>query len=155
VEVVAQQFQWNFHYPGADGTFGRTRPELINDASLNYVGLDPADPASKDDAQMTTLAVPVGRPTELILRSKDVIHSFFVPAFRIKQDAVPGMSIRVHFTPTKVGRYELTCVELCGSLHYNMKSFVLVLPEEEYADLTARNEESFKERMAELLQQYR
>jgi cytochrome c oxidase subunit 2 len=154
VEVVAQQFQWNFHYPGADGILGRTDPKYIEDSTLNYVGLDPTDAGGRDDAQLTTLAIPVNRPVELLLRSKDVIHSFFVPALRFKQDAVPGLNIRVHFTAIKTGKYEITCAELCGQLHYNMKAFLLVLPDNEYEGLIALPEEKLKDRMGELLQQY-
>jgi cytochrome c oxidase subunit 2 len=154
ISVVAQQFQWNYHYPGADGVFGKTDPTLINDGSLNYIGLDSSDPAAKDDSQVTTLAIPVDRQVELTLRSKDVIHSFFVPVLRVKQDTVPGLAIKVHFTATKVGKYEMTCVELCGALHYNMRGFVLVLPKEEYDSLAAMPEEKFKERLSELAQQY-
>lgn len=154
VNLVAQQFQFNFHYPGSDGTFGKTDPKFINDSSLNYVGLDLEDPNAKDDVQTTTLAVPVNRPVEITMRSKDVIHNFFVPAMRFKQDAVPGLSIKIHFTPNKVGKYEIPCAELCGSLHYNMKSFMLVLPEDEYRELAAMSEEPFKEKIGELLQKY-
>ena len=154
ISVVAQQFQWNYHYPGADGVLGKTDPTKISDSSLNYVGLDTSDSAAKDDIQVTTLAIPVDRQVELTLRSKDVIHSFFVPVLRIKQDTVPGLAIKVHFTATKVGKYEMTCVELCGSLHYNMRGFVLVLPTEDYDSLTAMPEEKFKERLTELMQQY-
>ncbi len=77
------------------------------------------------------LAIPVNRPVELRLRSKDVIHNFWVPQLRFKQDLVPGMEIKVHFTANKVGKYELACAELCGQLHFKMKSYMLVLPEEE------------------------
>jgi cytochrome c oxidase subunit 2 len=154
IEVVAQQFQFNFRYPGPDGAFGRTEPKFINDSSLNYVGLDPADAAGKDDVQTTTLVVPVGWPVELTMRSKDVIHSLFVPALRFKQDTVPGLSIKMHFTANKVGRYEIPCAELCGQLHYNMKSFLLVLPKEDYEAIAALQEEKFKERLTELQQLY-
>jgi len=156
VEVVAQQFQWNFHYPGADGVFGRTEGRYIDDSSLNFVGLDPTDPAGRDDAQLTTLVIPAGRVVELTLRSKDVIHSFFVPSLRFKQDTVPGMAIRVHFTVDndKVGKYEIPCAELCGSLHYNMRSNMVVIPADEYDRLVAMSEEKFKEQLGELLQRY-
>jgi cytochrome c oxidase subunit 2 len=153
IDVVAQQFQWNFHYPGADGVLGRTDPKKINDSSLNFVGLDMSDAGAKDDIQVTSLAIPVNRPIELTLKSKDVIHSFFVPALRFKQDTVPGLAIKIHFTATKVGKYELTCAELCGQLHFNMKTFVLVLPQDEYDRLAAMPEENFKDRLAELIQQ--
>ena len=79
VEVVAQQFQWNFHYPGKDNVFGRTDPKLIDDGALNFIGIDETDPNAKDDSVTAALAIPVNRPVELLLRSKDVIHNFWVP----------------------------------------------------------------------------
>ncbi|HYP29505.1 MAG TPA: cytochrome c oxidase subunit II [Blastocatellia bacterium] len=155
VSVVGQQFQWNFHYPGADNEFGKTDPKFYDDSTLNFVGVDPSDAKGRDDVQATTLLIPVNRPVELTLRSKDVIHSLFIPHMRIKQDAVPGLAIRVHFTPTQVGRYEIPCAELCGNNHFNMKSFLLVLTEEEYSDLATKPDEEFKTRLGELLQQYK
>lgn len=155
IEVVAQQFQWNFHYPGADGVFGKTNSKFINDGSLNFVGLDPDDESGKDDIQISTLVIPEKRPVALRIRSKDVIHSLFLPPMRIKQDAVPGMSVRVHFTATDVGKYEIACAELCGSLHYNMKTFLLVLPQNEYDQLAAMTPEKFKERLNELMNRYK
>jgi cytochrome c oxidase subunit 2 len=154
VEVVAQQFQWNFHYAGADNKFGRTDPRLIDDGALNFVGLDSSDPASADDSVTATLAIPVNRPVELLLRSKDVIHNFWVPQLRFKQDLVPGMEIKVHFTANRVGKYELACAELCGQLHFKMKSFMLVLPEDELQALQALPQEQFQTRMGELLAKY-
>ncbi len=154
VEAVAQQFQWNFHYPGADNKFGRTDPTLIDDGALNFIGLDPADAAGRDDAVTSALAVPVNRPVELRLRSKDVIHNFWVPQLRFKQDLVPGMEIKVHFTPNKVGKYELACAELCGQLHFKMKSYLLVLPEDELSALQVLPQEQFQTRIAELLNKY-
>ena len=154
IEVVAQQFQWNFHYSGADGTFGKTEARYIDDSALNFVGLDPTDAAGKDDAQLTTLIIPVNRPVELTLKSKDVIHSFFVPALRFKQDMLPGMAIKVHFTATKEGKFEIPCAELCGSLHYNMKSNMIVIPGGEYDQLVAMPEDKFKEQLAALGERY-
>jgi cytochrome c oxidase subunit 2 len=154
VEVVAQQFQWNFHYAGADNKFGRTDPRLIDDGALNFVGLDSSDPASADDSVTATLAIPVNRPVELLLRSKDVIHNFWVPQLRFKQDLVPGMEIKVHFTANRVGKYELACAELCGQLHFKMKSFMLVLPEDELQALQTLPQEQFQTRMGELLAKY-
>src|SRR5215467_9717344 len=154
VEVVAQQFQWNFHYPGKDNVFGHTDPKLIDDSALNYVGLDPGDPNAKDDSVTASLVVPVNHPVELRLRSKDVIHSFWVPPLRFKQDLVPGMEIKVHFTANKVGKYELACAELCGQLHFKMKSYMLVVPESEIQTLSAMPQEQFQARVAELLNQY-
>ncbi|PYS74005.1 MAG: hypothetical protein DMF69_03080 [Acidobacteria bacterium] len=154
VEVVAQQFQWNFHYPGKDNVFGKTDPKLIDDGALNFIGLDESDPSAKDDSVVSSIAIPVGRPVELRLRSKDVIHNIWVPPLRFKQDLVPGMEIKVHFTPTKVGKYELACAELCGQLHFKMKSYMLVLPDEEIKTLQAMPQEQFQARMVELLAQY-
>ncbi len=154
IEVVAQQFSWNMHYAGKDSVFGRTDPNLIDDSALNYVGIDETDPNSKDDAVVSTLVIPANRPVELILRSKDVTHSFYVPQLRFKQDLVPGMNIRVHFTATKVGKYELACAELCGMNHYKMKSYMLVLPENEFSELAAMPQEKFQTRTAELMTKY-
>jgi cytochrome c oxidase subunit II len=154
VEVVAQQFSWNFHYHGKDNVFGRTDPKLIDDSALNYVGLDDTDPNAKDDSVVSTLVVPVNRPVELILKSKDVTHSFFVPQLRFKQDLVPGMAIPVHFTVNKIGKYELACAELCGMNHYKMKSYMLVLPENEFNELVNLPQEKFQARKDELLSKY-
>ncbi len=133
VEVTAQQFAWNIRYAGADGQFGRTNPRLINDANAEFLGLDPKDPAGKDDiVTQNILAVPVNRPVRVMLRTKDVTHSFFVPNLRVKQDAVPGLTIPVNFTPTKVGEFEIACAELCGMQHYKMRARLLVMPEAEY-----------------------
>jgi cytochrome c oxidase subunit II len=151
VEVVAQQFQWNFHYSGKDSVFGRTDPSLIDDSALNFIGLDESDPNAKDDTVTSSLVVPVNRPVELKLRSKDVIHSFWVPPLRFKQDLVPGMEIKVHFTPTKTGKYELACAELCGQLHFKMKSYMLVLAEDQITALRALPQEQFQAKLQELL----
>jgi cytochrome c oxidase subunit II len=154
VEVVAQQFQWNFHYAGKDNVFGRTDPRLIDDSALNFIGLDESDPNSRDDAVTASLIIPVNRPVELKLRSKDVIHSFWVPPLRFKQDLVPGMEIKVHFTANRVGKYELACAELCGQLHFKMKSYMLVLPDDEFTALQGMPQEQFQTRMTELLAKY-
>jgi cytochrome c oxidase subunit 2 len=154
ISVTAQQFSWNFHYPGKDMTFGHTDPNLIDDSSLNYVGLDETDPNAKDDSVVATLAIPANRPVELILNSKDVTHSFFVPQLRFKQDLVPGMKIHVHFTALQPGKYELACAELCGMNHYKMKAFMLVLPQNEFDELAAMPQAQFQTRQAELLNKY-
>jgi cytochrome c oxidase subunit 2 len=154
IHVVAQQFQWNFHYPGKDGQFGHTDPKLIKDSELNFVGLDENDPAAKDDQVVTTLVIPVNRPVELTLRSKDVTHSIWVPETRFKQDLVPGMSITVHYTPVQTGKFELACAELCGQLHFKMKSYLLVVPQDQYNDLIQLPQAQFQGRVTELLKQY-
>jgi cytochrome c oxidase subunit 2 len=132
IEVTAQQFAWNFRYAGADGKFGRTKPELVSASTGNPVGLDPTDPAAKDDVVSPVAAVPVGREIELILRSQDVTHAFFVRELRLKQDAVPGMEIHIHFTADVPGDYELVCAELCGLGHYRMHSMLTVMSEDDY-----------------------
>ena len=153
VEVVAQQFAWNFHYPGKDTAFGRTEPTLIDDTT-NPIGLDPTDPNAKDDAVSPTLVVPVNRPVELVLRSKDVTHSFWVPQLRFKQDLVPGMAIHVHFTVTQTGKYELACAELCGMNHYKMKSYMLVLSQSDFDDLVKMAPAAFQDRKNQLMDKY-
>ncbi|MFQ5777544.1 MAG: cytochrome c oxidase subunit II [Terriglobia bacterium] len=132
VEVTGQQFAWNIRYPGPDGVFGRTDPALMNDAAGNPLGLDLDDPAAQDDIVTPTIAVPVNREVELILRSKDVTHSFFVRELRFKQDTVPGLVVRMHFTATETGEYEVVCAELCGLGHHRMRTALLVLPEDEF-----------------------
>jgi cytochrome c oxidase subunit 2 len=131
VELVAEQFAWGFHYPGPDGLFGRRTPEKIT--SGNTVGIDYDDPASKDDyVSLNELHVPLGKPTILYLTSKDVIHSFFVPEFRVKQDVVPGMRIPLWFNPIKEGNYEIGCAQLCGLGHYRMRGEVVVHTPEDF-----------------------
>lgn len=132
VEVTGQQFVWNFRYPGPDGMFGRTSPTLINDAAGNPLGLDLEDPTAKDDIVTPIMGVPVNREVEVILRTKDVTHSFFVRELRFKQDTVPGMVIRLHFTANRVGQYEIACAELCGLGHHRMRTVLRVLPEAEF-----------------------
>jgi cytochrome c oxidase subunit 2 len=132
LEVTGQQFAWNFRYAGPDGKFGATKPELVSASSGNPLGLDPRDAASKDDIVSPVAYVPVGHEIELLIRTQDVTHSFYVRELRLKQDAVPGMVIHMHFNPEVTGQYELACAELCGLGHYRMRSFVNVVSQEEY-----------------------
>ncbi len=131
IEVTAEEFSWNIRYPGQDGAFGRTEPELI---SLNNpIGLDATDTAAKDDLLLLAeFYLPIDKPASIRLRSKDVLHSFYLPHFRVKQDAVPGMSIDIWFVPTKEGDYELVCTELCGFGHYQMRGLLHVVGEQEF-----------------------
>jgi cytochrome c oxidase subunit II len=138
VVVTAEQFAWNVHYAGNDGIFGRTRPELV-DTSSNPVGLDRGDPRGKDDVvTLNQMHLPAGRPAIVRLRSKDVIHSFMLNEFRVKQDAIPGLSIPLWFVPTvttaemreRTGNakynYEIGCAQLCGVGHSTMRGFLTV-----------------------------
>jgi cytochrome c oxidase subunit 2 len=122
--IAAKQFEWNVTYPGADGKIGTT-----DDYTLRG-----------------QLHVPVNRPVVAMLTSEDAIHSFFVPAFRIKQDAVPGMHIRVWFQATKEGTYELGCAELCGLGHYRMRATVTVHSQEDYDRWAAQQGRSVAQR---------
>lgn len=135
VEVWGEQFEWYFRYPGADGQFGPVHPDLMNDGAGNYLGLDrDHDPASRDDIVTATLTVPAGRNVELMVRSKDVIHSFFVRELRIKQDAIPGSITSVHFMAERPGRYEIVCSELCGLGHYKMHADLDVVTAEQFQE---------------------
>ena len=142
VEVTGMQFAWYFRYPGPDGKYGRTSPKLMDPSAGGEaaVGLDTADPAAKDDVVTGTMYLPVNREVDLTLRSVDVIHSFFVPSLRFKQDAVPGLMIHMHFTPTEVGDYEIACAELCGLGHYKMHGMVHVLSQEDFDKWIAARE---------------
>jgi len=129
VEVTGMQFAWYFRYPGIDATFGATKPEFVAPGEGNPVGLDPSDPHSADDFVSSQLVLPAGREVDLRLHSQDVIHGFSVPAMRIKQNAVPGQDIHIHFTPTVPGDYAILCTQLCGLGHYRMTATLRVLPE--------------------------
>lgn len=134
VEVTGAQFQWYFRYSGPDGIFGRTDAQkFARPDEGNPLGLDPADPAGRDDIVSSALVLPVGRDVELILRAQDVIHSVFIPAMRFKQDAVPGMTIHAHLEPVVAGNYEIACAELCGLGHYRMRAQVRVVSPQEFA----------------------
>jgi cytochrome c oxidase subunit 2 len=144
VQVTGEQFAWNVHYAGDDGVFGRTDIKLL-DLQSNPLGLDRTDPAAKDDVTtLNQLYLPVNKPVIVRLRSKDVIHSFGVPEFRVKQDAIPGLTIPIWFIPnvttaemrTRTGKaefqYEIACAQLCGLGHAAMRGFVTVQTAEEF-----------------------
>ncbi len=131
VAVTAYQFAFSMQYPGADGKLGRSDVKLISNDNL--FGNDPSDPETKDNFTSAVLELPVNRPVHIRLNSKDVIHAFYIPEFRIYQDAVPGRTIDwVWFTPTKIGSYQLACSQLCGSGHYNMKAQVEVVSQPDF-----------------------
>ena len=146
--VVGQQFAWNVHYPGADGVFGPTDPHLVDEAT-NPIGLDRSGAGARDDVvTINQLHLPVDRPVTLLLSTKDVIHSFSLPTMRVKQDAIPGMEIPVHFKPVLAtpeesrfpacaankSCWEIACAQLCGLGHYRMRGYFMV---HEQADFDA------------------
>lgn len=140
VEVTGVQFQWYFRYPGPDGVYGRTRPELIDAAAGNPLGIDPADPNGKDDLVRSVLLLPVGQEAHLQLQALDVIHGFFVPAMRVKLNAVPGRVTQLHFTPTQTGTYDIVCSQVCGLGHYRMHAQLRVVPDAEFVQWQAQQE---------------
>ena len=160
VRVIAQQFAWNCHYPGADGKFGITKPELV-DEETNPVGIDRSSPTGADDiVTVNQLHLPVDKLAMIYLSSKDVIHSFSLPEMRVKQDAIPGMSIPVFFTPTKTSiefleeikgsardgkGYEIACAQLCGNAHYRMRGYLTVESDEDYAAFLEEEAEYLEE----------
>jgi len=132
VRINAEQFAWNVHYPGEDGLFGNTSIEYFEKQS-NPMGLDPNDPAGKDDfTTINQLHLPIGKPAIIHLTSRDVMHSFSLPIMRVKQDVIPGMSIPTWFTPTKTGQWEIACAQLCGLGHYRMRGFLTIHRQEDY-----------------------
>ena len=143
INVVAQQFQWNVRYSGLDGKFGRQDFALV-DATKNPFGVDPDDANGKDDfSSDNQIHCPVNKPVIINLTSKDVIHSFKVIAFRTTQDAIPGLRIPLHFTPTKVGTYQINCAQLCGNGHAAMAmGRVYVETAEDYAAWLAKKSKS-------------
>ena len=97
------------------------------------MGLDPSDPAGRDDiTTLNQLHLPVGKTALIYLTSRDVLHSFFIPVMRVKQDVIPGMRIPVWFTPVKTGQWEIACAQLCGLGHYRMRGFLTIHTLEEY-----------------------
>ncbi len=148
IRVIAQQYAWNIHYPGADGKFGQVRVDLV-DEQENPIGLDrKSENAADDFFTINQLHIPAHEKIRIDLTSKDMIHSFTLPELRVKQDAIPGMSIPVHFEATMTSDeflkttigtarqgqgLEIACAQLCGLGHYRMKGF-----------LTVHNEEGFQ-----------
>ena len=119
IQVVAQQYAWNARYSGLDGVFGRQDMKFV--ASDNIFGVDPTDANGKDDIQtLNDIHVVVDKPVIIYLSSKDVIHSLKIIAMRVCQDAIPGLRIPVWFKPTKIGRYQINCAQLCGPGHAAM-----------------------------------
>ncbi len=130
-EAVGQQWHWGFRFPGKDGVLGTVDARHVSEK--NPFGMNPDDPFGRDDVLVSSPEVhlPVDRPVKALLRSIDVLHDFAVPQFRVKMDLVPGLVTYVWFTPTRTGKFDLLCEELCGVAHYTMRGKVVV--EEERA----------------------
>ncbi|EIM12919.1 cytochrome c oxidase subunit II [Pseudomonas chlororaphis] len=126
LEVVAQQWQWAFRFPGQDGKLGKADVKWIDPG--NPFGLDRNDPAGQDDVLVMNneVRLPIDRPVKVLLRAKDVLHDFYVPQMRAKMDMVPGMVSHFWFTPTRLGKFEVLCAEYCGLGHFNMRGHLIV-----------------------------
>jgi cytochrome c oxidase subunit II len=138
VEVVGQQWNFSYRFPGKDGVLGTTD---ISRASVdNPFAIDPNDPNGQDDILVSSpeLHLQIGRPVKVISRAKDVLHQFAVPAFRVKMDMVPGMVTHFWFTPTRIGTYDALCEQLCGMAHFTMRGRVVVDSEEDFKAWLAR-----------------
>lgn len=144
IEVTSSQFQWDVRYAGADGVVGRKNYKLITD--INGLGIDFNDKNSLDDQVADEIVLPVNKPVRFILTSKDVLHSFYMPHFRVQLNTVPGMTSYFEFTPTittaemkaktndPTFKYLLLCAKICGEKHYNMQKAVRVVSEQEYKE---------------------
>jgi cytochrome c oxidase subunit II len=131
VHAVGQQFEWNFHYPGPDGVFGRRSTEFIT--GNNPLGIDPNDPAGQDDiVSKNELHLVNFKPTVIEISSKDVIHSLSLEHMRMCQDAIPGSLIPIWFRPIRAGEFEIVCAQLCGLGHYSMKATMTVGTQAEF-----------------------
>ena len=142
IRVTAQQFAWNFRYPGKDGAFGKQDMKFF--APDNRFAIDKNDPNSKDDIEAPTnlMVLPVNRDVIVHLSALDVIHCFKVVPLRVTQDVIPGLMIPSHFKATKEGKYMITCAQLCGNGHATMRGNLYVLSKADYekweADITAK-----------------
>lgn len=163
IELVGQQFQWTVRYSGADNTLGRANYKLIADE--NVLGIDYKDKAAQDDivSPARELVMLKGRPVNINIRAKDVLHGVYMPHFRVQMYAVPGMPTKFSFTPTvstqemqaKTGnpefKYEMACSQLCGNAHYNMRLEIKVLEEAEYKKWQADQKPTYTPEMAKQL----
>jgi cytochrome c oxidase subunit 2 len=132
VEIIAEQYGWHIRYPGADGVLGNSGDHLYTDE--NKLGIDTGDPSAWDDPVIyNEMTIPVGRHVHVLLRSRDVIHAFYVPEFRLYQDLVPGRKITwLNFKPIATGKFAIACSQLCGAGHYNMQAKLNVVSPQEY-----------------------
>ncbi len=138
IEAVGQQWQWGYRYPGRDGALGKA--DNRNVTFDNPLGIDPDDPWGQDDIVIIgePAHIEVDQPIKFNLRSRDVLHNFYVPQFRAKMDLVPGLASHFWMTPTVTGEYEVLCAELCGVGHWNMRSTLIVDSPSDYKRWLAR-----------------
>jgi cytochrome c oxidase subunit 2 len=148
IEITGHQFQWELRYPGPDGKLGAVNYTLVT--GLNKLGIDYKDRNSFDDLQADTLVLPVNKSIRLNIHAQDVIHSVFMPHFRVQLNAVPGLPTFFKFTPTITTaemrtntdnpkfEYTLYCNKICGGAHYNMQKVVRVVTQAEYQDWIAK-----------------
>ncbi len=161
IEVIGQQFAWTARYPGnKDNKLGNYNFKLID--AVNEFGLDLSDKNSFDDFKSLQLHIPKGKEVLIKLRAKDVLHSFYLPHFRVKMDAVPGMPTQFKFVATKTTQdmrdelnnadfnYELACAEVCGQAHFSMKMIVIVDEEPAYEQWKKSQEAWLKQNPGEL-----
>lgn len=143
-EVLAQQWQWQFRYPGADGVLGNADTSLVSQS--NPFGVNPADPNGMDDVIVNDpqMRLPVDQDAHFLFRSNDVLHNFTVPQFRVKMDLVPGQVTYMWFTPTEVGTYDVLCEELCGIGHFVMRAQVVVETQQDF-DVWLASQPTFAE----------
>ncbi|MCS7173583.1 MAG: cytochrome c oxidase subunit II [Armatimonadetes bacterium] len=127
IEIRGQQFSWSARYPGPDGKLGRVDPRIPQPFNV-----DPRDPAARDDVTSSEIYLVVNRPAHILLRTRDVQHSFWVPSFRLKKDLLPGRTTELWLTPTRTGTFDIACAELCGVGHYTMYGQVRVVTQEEF-----------------------
>jgi len=148
VEIIGQQWLWNFRLPGKDGVLGTS--DTRNVSPENPLGLNPDDPHGQDDVLIEggDLHLPLNRPVKVLLRSIDTIHDFYVPEFRAKMDIVPGMVTYFWFTPTRSGTFAAICAELCGTGHYTMRG-VVVVDEQSAYQAWLQEQSTFKQTLAD------
>jgi cytochrome c oxidase subunit 2 len=148
VEGVGQQWTWSYRFPGEDGIYGNTNGRLIS--SKNTFGIDPADAYGQDDVLVldNKVHLPINKPVVFQLRSKDVLHDFYIPQFRAKMDLVPGQQSNLWFEPTLLGTYEVACAEYCGTGHYAMRGVITVNTKEDFQNWLA-DQPTFAETMSE------
>ena len=132
VEVLGQQWNWSYRFPGSDGELGKTNTRLVT--LNNPFGMDPNDPVGQDDVLVASpqLHLPIDKPVKLLLRAQDVNHQFAVPQFRVKMDMVPGMVTYFWLTPTRLGEFDALCEQLCGLAHFIMRGRVVVTEQDKF-----------------------